>query len=209
MARTKQFDPAATLDRAVDAFWRQGFEATAVQELCQRMGINPGSLYGAYGDKRALFMAVLDRYIETVSREAIERIGREPSGLAGIRSYFQHIIDAIIDGKRRWGCLVTNSLVELAEREPEIATKISLHFARLETAFAGALARGKAAGELKPAVTHETAGYLVCIVQGLHVLAKTKPRREQLEGVVTTVLQGLAVEMDPTDTPGRCAEADR
>jgi TetR/AcrR family transcriptional repressor of nem operon len=192
MARPKQFDPEATLDLAVDAFWERGFDATSIQDLCVRLELNPGSLYGTYGDKRALFAAIFDRYLETVSRDAIERIARNPSGVDGIRDYFGFLVEAIVDGKRRWGCLVTNSLIELSAREPEIATKVELHFARLETAFAGALARAQAAGELPAGIGPQRAPYLVCIVQGLNVLARTKPTRARLKAIVETALEGFS-----------------
>jgi TetR/AcrR family transcriptional repressor of nem operon len=127
-----------------------------------------------------------------VSREAIERLAREPSGLAGIRAFFRHLVEAMVDGKRRWGCLVTNSMVELAAREPDIKAKVELHFARLETAFASALARSKSAGELAPHAGPEAAAHLVCVVQGLNVLARTRPGRGRLDAIVDTALAGLA-----------------
>jgi TetR/AcrR family transcriptional repressor of nem operon len=195
MGRLKQFNPDVTLDVAVDTFWQQGFEGTPVQDLCRAMGLNPGSLYGTYGDKRALFLAALDRYIETVSRQAIERIGRETSGMTAIRAYFAHLIDAIVDGKRRWGCLITNSAVELGARDPAIKAKVALHFARLETAFGSALARAQAAGELADSVGVDAAGFLVCVVQGVNVLAKTKPTRQQLEHVVEMALRALTANL--------------
>jgi TetR/AcrR family transcriptional repressor of nem operon len=201
MARAKQFDPSVALDTAVDLFWEHGFEATSIQDLCGELKLNPGSLYGTYGDKRALFIAVFDRYVDRVSREAIERIAREPSGIAGIRIYFDFLIAAIIDGKRRWGCLITNSVIELAAREPEIAAKVAVHFARLETAFASALTRSKALGEVKQGP--EAAAYLVCIVQGLNVLARTKPTHAQLRGIVDTALNPLSAGSSPSlKTPG-------
>jgi TetR/AcrR family transcriptional repressor of nem operon len=191
MGRHKQFDPEAVLDLAVDAFWERGFEATSIQELCVRLELNPGSLYGTYGDKRALFAAIFDRYLESVSRHAVERIAKSPSGIEGIREYFAFLVDAIIDGKRRWGCLVTNSLIELSTRDPEILTKVELHFARLETAFASALARSRAAGELPKGVGPERAPYLVCFVQGLNVLARTKPTRAGLKSIVQVALESF------------------
>jgi TetR/AcrR family transcriptional repressor of nem operon len=191
MARTKQFDPEVTLDLAVDSFWQHGFEGTVVHELCRHLKLNPGSLYSTYGDKRALFLAVFDRYVEKVSRDAIERIAREPSGLAGIRDYFDFLIDAIVGGRRRWGCLITNSVIELAARDREVAAKIELHFARLETAFAGALARSQAAGELQSGSGPEAAPYLVCLVQGLNVLARMRPSRARLQAIVETALERL------------------
>jgi TetR/AcrR family transcriptional repressor of nem operon len=191
MGRHKQFDPEAVLDLAVDAFWERGFEATSIQELCVRLELNPGSLYGTYGDKRALFAAIFDRYLESVSRHAVERIAKSPSGIEGIREYFAFLVDAIVDGKRRWGCLVTNSLIELSTRDPEILTKVKLHFARLETAFASALARSRAAGELPKGVGPERAPYLVCFVQGLNVLARTKPTRASLKSIVQVALESF------------------
>ncbi|HET9664675.1 MAG TPA: helix-turn-helix domain-containing protein, partial [Burkholderiales bacterium] len=62
MSRPREFDSSAALDRAVDTFWARGYDGTAVQDLCSAMDLNPGSLYGAFGDKRALFLAALDRY---------------------------------------------------------------------------------------------------------------------------------------------------
>jgi TetR/AcrR family transcriptional regulator, transcriptional repressor for nem operon len=191
MARAKQFDPEITLDLAVDTFWERGFEGTGMQALCSNLKLNPGSLYGTYGDKRELFVAVFDRYVDKVSREAIERIARERSGIAGIRAYFDFLIAAIVDGKRRWGCLITNSLIELGARDPEISAKIQLHFARLETAFASALARSQAAGELASGSGPEAAAYLVCVVQGLNVLARMKPTRARLRAIVDTALDRI------------------
>lgn len=74
MARPKAFDPETTLDIAVERFWQHGYDGLPIQELCRAMSLNPGSLYGAYGDKRSLFLAAFDRYAATVSKRAIERV---------------------------------------------------------------------------------------------------------------------------------------
>jgi TetR/AcrR family transcriptional regulator, transcriptional repressor for nem operon len=202
MGRTRQFDFEETLDVAVDTFWEHGFDGTAVTDLCKATGLSPASLYGAYGDKRALFLSALERYVETVSVEATDRLGRSASGLAAIRDYFEHLIDAIVDGKRRWGCLITNSVVELARREPTIAAKIDLHFARLETAFGAALARARASGELAPGVGLEAASFLVCVVQGINLLAKTRPSRRYLETIVKSAIDGLAANAAASGAAG-------
>jgi len=156
------------------------------------MDLNPGSLYGAFGDKRALFLAVLDRYMDTVSRLAIDCIGGAPSGMLGIRAFFDNLVTAMTGGKRRWGCLVTNSIAELSLRDPQIAEKVKLHLGRVEMAFAGALARARTEGELAQGIGPESAAFLVCVLQGLNVLAKTKPGREVLQGIVDVALKTLA-----------------
>ena len=192
MSRPREFEEVAALDRAVDTFWRLGYDGTAMQDLCRAMELNPGSLYGAFGDKRALFLAALDRYMETGSRRSIERITEAPSGIAGIRSFFDHLIRAMAGGKRRWGCLLTNSVAELAARDAEVAGKLSWHLVRVEAAFRAALSRAQDAGELKPGVGPEAAAYLVCVLQGLNVLAKTKPGRRKLQAIVDLALRNIS-----------------
>ncbi len=202
MARPKEFDKATVLDRAVDTFWQQGFDGTAVQDLCAAMKLNPGSLYGAFGDKRALFLAALDRYVDTVSRQAIERIEDADSGMAGIRGYFDHLVGAMLGGKRRWGCLITNSAAELALHDPDVAARTRLHLSRIESAFALALARAQAAGEVAGGAASQKAAFLVCLVQGLNILAKTGPERRVLEGIVEAALQAL------TNRPSKAARGN-
>jgi hypothetical protein len=57
MARQKEFDREAALDRAMAAFWSKGYAATSIEDLLAHMGIQRGSLYGTFGDKRTLFLA--------------------------------------------------------------------------------------------------------------------------------------------------------
>jgi len=192
MGRSREFDTDAALDGALRTFWQQGYEGTPMQDLCRAMALNPGSIYAAFGSKRGLFVEALKRYAETVSAEAMRRINGAPSGLDGIRRYFAHLIDAMMDGDRKFGCLITNSLVEFARDDPELASMFDLHLARLETTFAAALARARADGEIRSSAGPEVARFLVTLVQGMNVLAKAKPDRRTLEGIVDTALAGLA-----------------
>lgn len=191
MGRTRTFDVGEALDVALETFWQHGFDATSVQVLCRAMDVQPGSVYAAFGNKRDLFLAALHSYTETVSAEAVERINGASSGVRGLREYFDHLVDAMVDGRRRWGCLITNSLVELAERDPELAGMFRQHLANLRTSFAGALARARAEGELRPGAGPESADLLVAVVQGMNVLAKTRPGRGALEAVADAALAGL------------------
>lgn len=192
MGRTRGFDVGEALDVALDLFWQHGYDGTALQALCRATGLQPGSVYAAFGNKRDLFAAVIRRYIETVSAEAIERINGAPSGLQGLRSYFGYLVDAMVDGKRARGCLVTNSLVEFAARDPELAAMFQVHLARLQTSFAAALARARAEGELRPGAGPESAGLLVAVVQGMNVLARSRPGRQALQDIADAALAGLA-----------------
>jgi TetR/AcrR family transcriptional regulator, transcriptional repressor for nem operon len=197
MGRIRTFDVDEALDVALEMFWQQGYDGTPIQALCEAMGLRPGSVYAAFGSKRDLFVAAVRRYIDTVSAEAIERINGAPSGLRGLRAYFDHLVDAMVDGKRQWGCLITNSLVEFAERDPELSGMFQLHLARLETSFAAALSRARADGEIRPGAGPESARMLVAVVQGMNVMAKGRPGRRDLQRVVEATLAGLVASPPP------------
>jgi TetR/AcrR family transcriptional repressor of nem operon len=73
MARPREFDEMAVLDATVQCFWSRGYEATSVKDLIQGTGVTAASLYNAYGDKRGLFRAALDHYVESGIMERIRR----------------------------------------------------------------------------------------------------------------------------------------
>lgn len=191
MGRTRGFDVDHALDAAVRLFWERGFDATSMRDLCDAMNVQPGSVYAAFGAKRDLFAAALRRYAETVSADAIARITSAAGGMQGVREYFAHLVDAMVDGDRRWGCLITNTLVEHAARDPEFAGLMDLHLANLRAAFAAALTRARADGELRPGAGPESADLLVAVVQGMNVLAKSRPGRPALRAVADSALAGL------------------
>src|SRR5260370_15325638 len=68
MAGVKQFERSEVLDRAMAVFWRRGYDATSIRDLVEATGINRGSIYGTFGDKKGLFLAVLAHYAEEVAK---------------------------------------------------------------------------------------------------------------------------------------------
>lgn len=197
MGRTREFDIDEALDAALETFWEHGYEATSVQTLCRAMGIQPGSAYAAFGSKRDLFRSALRRYAQAVSVEAVRRITSGPTGLAGLQAYFEHLIEAMVDGHRQWGCFLTNSLVEFAERDPELAGMVRLHLANLQAAFEAALTRARVRGALRPGAGPTQARLLVAVVQGMNVLAKQRPGRAALRAITDAAIDGLV--RDPVD----------
>ncbi|SFE24723.1 transcriptional regulator, TetR family [Paenibacillus algorifonticola] len=92
MARSKEFEINVVLDKAMDLFWRQGYEKTSIQELVQGMGIHRRSLYDTFGDKHQLFMDVLNRYTSTLNSNITNRIHRSNSAKEAIRQLFEMIV---------------------------------------------------------------------------------------------------------------------
>src|SRR5437899_8096676 len=92
--RPRGFDRDAALERAIEVFWRQGYEGTSVADLTRAMRINPPSLYAAFGDKERLYLEALARYQQgrrdelgpllseaPTARQAIERLLHEAARL--------------------------------------------------------------------------------------------------------------------------------
>ena len=74
MARPREFDETIALEAAIECFWQRGYEATSVRDLADKMGISAPSLYNAYGDKHALFVQALERYLDHSTRARIKRL---------------------------------------------------------------------------------------------------------------------------------------
>ena len=192
MARPREFEHDAVLDRAMRVFWSRGYEATSVQALVDHMGIQRGSLYATFGDKRALFLAAIDRYDRVVTAKLLAALEEPASGMEGIRRFFRLKIEWAVAAKRPRGCLVTNSATELASRDRRTATRVGAVLTKIEAAFHRAVIRAQKAGEIDPAQNPRAlARFLTSSAQGLSVMAKTFPVRTMLEDIAEVILTVL------------------
>jgi TetR/AcrR family transcriptional regulator, transcriptional repressor for nem operon len=192
VARTKEFEPEKALDSAMDLFWRRGYEATSVHDLLVEMGIGRGSMYGTFGDKRALFLAALDRFEETRVSKANEILEGSTSAVQGIRRLFETTIEGLVAYEPRRGCLLANTAVELAPHDEEVAGRISRYVGRTEEAFEQALVRGRATGEIPADKDPKAlARFLVNTLHGVRVLARAEVDRAVLDDSVRTALEVL------------------
>jgi TetR/AcrR family transcriptional regulator, transcriptional repressor for nem operon len=193
MPRQKEFDLEAALDGAMATFWTKGYTATSIEDLVTRMGIQRGSLYATFGNKRSLFLSALGRYQRVVTRELLAVLEAPGSGLAAIRRFFRLRVEGSLDRRRPPGCLVTNSAVELSPRDRGAAARVGGSLVTLEAAFLRALERARVQGEV--AATRDLralARFLTSSAQGLSVMAKARAERAVLEDVVEVVLAALA-----------------
>jgi TetR/AcrR family transcriptional regulator, transcriptional repressor for nem operon len=192
VTRTKEFEPEKALENAMDLFWRRGYEATSVHDLLAEMGIGRGSMYGTFGDKRALFLAALDRFEETRVSRANEILEGSTSAVQGIRRLFETTIEGLVAYEPRRGCLLANTAVELAPHDEEVAGRISRYVGRTEEAFEQALVRGRATGEIPADKDPKAlARFLVNTLHGVRVLARAGVDRAVLDDSVRTALEVL------------------
>lgn len=193
MARPRAFEEDAVLDRAMRLFWRQGYEATSVQDLVAATGLNRASLYNAFGDKHSLFLAAIERYLETVSGARLAALEAPGPALPALRRYFDDLIAFSLGEGRRLGCLLTNSAVELSPRDPLCEERLRGGLARVEDTLYRVIRRGQRQGEIATGRDPRAlARFLLGLVQGLRVMARLDPQEDRLRDLVTTGLDALA-----------------
>jgi TetR/AcrR family transcriptional regulator, transcriptional repressor for nem operon len=191
MARPREFDEEVVLDAAMQCFWAHGFESTSVKDLIEKTGLTAASLYNAYGDKRAMFRTALDHYIEKSIGARLQRSEALPP-LEAIRTFFGDILRRSLGDRERKGCMIVNSALEMAPHDKEFRETIVETLKRLECFFLDCVERGQADGTItssQPAVG--LAQHLLGVLMGVRVLARVRPERPLLEGVISTALAFL------------------
>jgi TetR/AcrR family transcriptional repressor of nem operon len=162
------------------------------------MGIGGASLYNAYGDKRALFVAALAIYTDRSMRERIARLEKSGRPKEAIRAFLAEIIDRSLEDPYRKGCLLVNSALDVAPHDAEIGRVIAGCFAELHAFFRRNLEAARAAHQMpRQTDPDELAGHLLGVVLGIRVLARTGANRAQLDAVARPALRLLAMPRRP------------
>ena len=193
MARPKEFDPDEALDKAMHVFWHKGYEATSMEDLLAAMDINRGSLYATFGDKRQLFLKAMDRYCAGGGIGSRISILTQPGpALPLIRRFIAAMLEFGLSDPQRRGCLITNTVMELAPHEQEIARKVAGRFQMAEEAFFTLLSRAQQEGELAPGKDPRAlARVLVTMMQGTIVMIKAGIPADQIRQTADTALSIL------------------
>lgn len=187
--RPRSFDTNVAVERAMGVFWSRGYGATALPDLLRATRLSRGSLYAAFGDKHALFLRALDRYIaEALTRIDLE-LDQRRDPIDGLRQYLGGYVDRTSGANGRRGCLLVATAMELGGRDAEVDRRIRNFFSAMEAKLAAAFSRAKAAKQLAHGVEPAIAArVLVCFVEGLRVVGKTAPDRAASQQMVGALL---------------------
>ena len=189
MARPREFDETAALDAAVACFWQRGYEATSVRDLAGKMGISAPSLYNAYGDKHALFVQALERYLDRSMRARIRRLEESLPPKQAVYRFIEEIIAHSLNDQERRGCFLINSALEVAPHDRKLGALIAERLAEIQAFFHRSIKAAQAQGEVpRDRGAKDLARLLLGIVLGIRVLARAKPERTLLEGIARPAL---------------------
>jgi TetR/AcrR family transcriptional repressor of nem operon len=191
--RPREFEMDEALDQAIRVFCEQGYNATSIGDLIEAMGLASGSIYKAFRDKRAVFLAALDRHI-VLRKEQIAAVARTAKpARERLRDVLAHFVDVSkgIEGRR--GCLVVGSAVELAILDREVAARVSGSIAKNEAFLTELIRQGQADGSIPAKVDAEaTARVMVCLTQGLRVVGKSGRAPQDTAAAVDIAMKLLA-----------------
>lgn len=192
MGRPREFDEAEVLAAAIDCFWAHGYEATSIRDLAGRMGLTGASLYNAFGDKRTLYRRALEHYIETTFADRVRRLEGGLPPYEAISAFFAEIIRHSLGDQQRRGCMLVNSALEVAPHDPEFRRIVTSVLGQIEGFFRRCIQAGQQDGTITASQSATDLGRMLLGVHiGLRVVARTKPERALLEGMVRPALAML------------------
>jgi TetR/AcrR family transcriptional repressor of nem operon len=189
MARPREFDEDVALDRAMDVFWEQGYEATSTEDLMKAMGIGRGSFYNAFGSKRAVYLRTFDRYLAHLRESDLYRslFAMKPGGEA-LRSVMAGYLESVASESGAHGCYFVHAAKEHRGEDPEVQAAIQRGIAAMKEVL---IAHVKAAqGEgLLPAHLDptRTALFMMAVVWGSHVMMEAGVAKDEAMAAAGTL----------------------
>jgi TetR/AcrR family transcriptional repressor of nem operon len=204
MARPREFDEERVLAAARDAFSSTGFAGTSVEDLSAATGLGKGSMYGAFGGKRDLFLRVFDDYCESSVNGAKKALDGPPEGaLSRVAAYLQRSADKTAADTRRRGCLLAKGTAELAEHDPVVAKRSKRTIQLIEDQITAALTFAQEQGDATDAASARAlARTVLAAVRGMEAVGKAGMGPEGIHDIAATTIALLSA---PARSPRQAA----
>lgn len=187
--RPRAFDIDKALEKALQLFWRKGYEGTSLSDLTKAMGINRPSLYAAFGDKEALFRKALDRYAEGPAAYINEAL-KLPKARDVVEQLLYGAVELLTDPRTPQGCLLVQGALSCGKTADSVRRELMARRNDGEKALRQRLKRAIMEGDLPAdASAADLARFVVTVIHGLAVQAASGATRNELRRVIQTALQ--------------------
>lgn len=191
--RPRRYDPDVALERARDAFWRNGYGATSLDELSAAMGMNRPSIYAGFGDKRELYEAAVARYAADSRAALADELAKPRPLRAGLRAVYRDAHKFYLagdDGPR--GCFLVGTAVTEARRDERVAAIVESTFDGFTELFGERFERAKREGELSSAAAPRAlAEVATAALINIAVRARTGATRKRIGEIIDATLAVL------------------
>lgn len=188
----KTFDLDEATDKALQVFWKKGYEATSMADLIAAMQINKGSLYNAFGSKKALFDRALARYDQQNRAKRLAELRTWEDPVAAIDALFTGLVLDARQTPQGLGCFVVNTAQDLPNLPPEVAEIVKGSLDDIEAFFREMIEKGQRDGAISNAIrAEETSQGLLSLFVGMRVLSRGASMPETLEAMKASAMRLL------------------
>jgi TetR/AcrR family transcriptional regulator, transcriptional repressor for nem operon len=182
VVRQREFDIDEVLTLVMNLFWERGYANTSMKDVVQATGVQPGSLYGAFGDKEKLFQQALRKYTQDFFRASIP-CNKPP--LECIELWFEHLADAMTNDPDQKGCLIINTAMERDAHSPSTIAIIEDRLDEIESFFRQNLNQAKFNGSLSESFDADmTAKAMLGSVVAILAVARMRRDAQTINSIV-------------------------
>jgi TetR/AcrR family transcriptional regulator, copper-responsive repressor len=184
--RPRAYQPEVALAKALDLFRKDGFAATSLDDLSAATGMNRPSLYGAFGDKRELYIRSYQRYRADARAAMADIFKTELPIKKRLARIFAVALDIYLSGDEGpRGCFTVMTAASEAVADPDIRAMVLEGFSELDKAFAACFRIAKEKGELPASADpHVLAQLASATIHTIAIRARAQVPRKELEGIV-------------------------
>lgn len=192
MSRLPEYDRDTVVAKATAVFWERGYGKASIGDLVRATGLNPGSLYAAFGSKKGLFLEVIDQYnLEFLEQLRALRHDERPA-IDKISSLMLEIVEEQTADENKRGCLTVNALLETAQHDADIADRLCRYNQRVRDGFAALIADAQAEGSVPSRHdTRHVATFVMNNIWGMRVMCKSRPDKASMLVVIDGVMAAL------------------
>lgn len=198
MPRARALSKDDIVATAMLGFWRRGYEAMSMDMIVKVTRSNRHTIYADFGGKRALFLACLEAYEDRVVTPAFAPVEAKNAGIEAIETYLKTKIEqARAFGLPGPGCLMANTMTEVAPHDPEVMARVRAYHARLQKGFFGVFETMNRQSALRTRrELNELADFLVIAVQGLWSASRTVETTEPLSRFAASLIYQIEGELN-------------
>jgi TetR/AcrR family transcriptional regulator, copper-responsive repressor len=193
--RPRAYDPEAAIKAARDVFWVKGYAATSLDDIVEATGMNRPSLYAAFGDKEAVYLAALKMQGELLVQAVAGAVALDMKLKAFIDLFFGRCIESYLAGANGpRGCFLVGTALTESLVRGDVGAVVRDSFGRVEELLEQRFARGKKSGELPKTVEPRALAMLMSsTMHELSMLARSGEKRPRLEERVRLVTKLMGV----------------
>lgn len=187
--RPRVFNKSIALNKAMEIFWQNGYEGTSLANLTKAMGINPPSLYAAFGSKEKLFIEVISYYLENFGSYRITALNNAKTAKEGISDLLEQTVVQFLKRETAKGCLVVLAALTGASETLGVQQALAQERRNTVTLFEERIIRGVKEGDVSCDVNaHQLAEFYTTILFGLSIQARDGVAQEDLFTSITLAM---------------------